>query len=60
MAFWASLKELSSVSGEVIGGKGNGLIPKNVKRKYLHPCRPFFLPAVCLADWRACSPGCQE
>jgi len=26
-----------------------GLIPKNVKRKYLHPCPPFFLSAVFLA-----------
>jgi len=36
MAFWASLKELSSVSEEGIGAKGR-FDPKNVQRKDLHP-----------------------
>jgi len=35
-------------------GKRKNLIPKNVKRKYLHPCPLFFLSAVFMADWRAC------
>jgi len=41
-------------------GKGNGSIPENVKSKDLHPCPAFFLSAVFMADWRACSPSRQE
>jgi len=46
-----SLAAINGQQGED-WGKNKDPIPKNVKRKYLHPCRPFF--------WRTCSPSCQE
>jgi len=49
-------------------GKRKNLIAKNVKTKYLRPFPLFFLSGVLpsrrlcggVADWRACSPICQE
>jgi len=43
-----SLAAIISQQGED-WGKKKSLIPENVKRKYLHPCPPFFLSAVFLA-----------